>query len=60
MFALAGSGPDLFMLNSNRSAVLKSNNIHATNPTWTQIAGPGFSKIVGSGNQLFAVANPVF
>jgi hypothetical protein len=60
MFALAGSGPSLFMLNSNRSAVLQSNNINITNPTWTTIAGSGFAKIIGSGNQLFAVGNPVF
>ena len=60
MYALADSGPDLFMLNSNRSAVLQSTNIHATNPSWIQIGGSGFGKIVGSGNQLFAVGNPVF
>jgi hypothetical protein len=59
MFALAGSGPSLFMLNSNRLQVLQSNNINVTNPTWTVVGG-SFGRLVGSGNQLFAVGNPQF
>jgi hypothetical protein len=48
------------MLKSDRSQILQSNNITITNPTWTVVGGSGFGRLVGSGNQLFAVGAPQF
>jgi hypothetical protein len=59
MFAEAGNG-DLFLLDSTRSTVQQSTNTHQTNPPWTTISSTGFGRLVGSGNQLYAVGFPVF
>ena len=60
MFAVAGSAGDLFMLDSTRSTIQQSTNTHQTNPQWIQVGASGFGRLVGSGNQLFAVGEARF
>jgi hypothetical protein len=58
-FAINNSAGNLFVLDSSRSTISKSNNIFVVNPAWTQV-GVGAGRLISGGNSTFAVGPPVY